>query len=220
MKKYEETKDNSINKEEVTVNRKKLSTMINKKRRAYCLFGIYVGFFLGTFASFIAKASNYEYPDVQIVVTDKEDPYNSHIAEKNTNKYLDYLFQYYDFLSTEAYLYERMDKNSYDYADLALYIINDKETDIAIFAAYKGIKAGTNCDMDGLIRVLSYYDKNNEILPGDFSTFSEYIIAMGFVDEKGKADYQAYEKKFDDRALNLVESEKLTLEGRSLVKTI
>ncbi|MEG2510933.1 MAG: hypothetical protein RSB00_00975 [Bacilli bacterium] len=217
MNKYEKAKDNSINKEEVVVNRKKLNAFVNKNRRIYCILGICAGILFGSVTTNMINKNNEVNPNTQIVMAEEEMPSKEFFSITDKLHYSEYLSRYRDLVKSETYRTNDMQHYWYNNANIASCIIDDKEPDIAIYGVYKGMSAEANSNMDEVIRILSSLDENDEVLADNYSTFEEYLVAKGYADKNGKVDYDEYEKSLKTKVLNLVESEPV-MEGKSHAK--
>ncbi|MEG1506961.1 MAG: hypothetical protein RR478_05655 [Bacilli bacterium] len=222
MKKYEEVKDHSINKEEVIVIRKKISTIINKNKKIFYILGICAGILIGA-ATFNTIDKCCEIDNNKPIAMTGEEVVDIVVVDKNDKKAYDYwehLSKYKKLAESENITLDNLEYCSYDYANIASYIMADEEPDIAIYGIYYYIGDNAEINMDGVIKTLSYFDRNNEILSDDYSTFKEYLKAKGFIDKNGEIDYVNYERRSKNKILNLLISKEIKTirEGKSLVK--
>ena len=104
----------------------------------------------------------------------------------------------------------------YNERDVAIKMLAEEDLDLAIYGVYKTVGSSDEEKLSEMDRVMaemsSVIGNNPEYYTGipQYSSFTEYLDKLGFVDENGNAYTGLYEKQMDDYALAVGKLNKVT----------
>lgn len=127
--------------------------------------------------------------------------YFSTKADKETNMFVsNYIGQNYEDIAIP----HRTDGNKYvfyDTIDIANKILKSSDLEEAIYAAWYEIDHNKEDVMDETLRIVNYKmpEKEKEEYPELNLGFNGYVKSLGYVDEEGKADVEAYSEGMKEK---------------------